>query len=153
MHSYCTTFGKSVMTSIILWACWIYGLNSIGNTIEMCYWYRNCYQWCSILGDIFVYQQSNARAELCAHWARIVACCVWWPTVLWCCWLAVMKGIWPIKIWVLSCWHGYLLERSANSLRIFQLIPLPPHHVWFSKIQNGLSFWYRLTWVVPVIGL
>ena len=43
----------------------------------------------------------------------------------------------------------YLLERSANSLHIVQLMPLPPHHVCFSKIQNGLSFWYRLTWDYP----
>ena len=37
---------------------------------------------------------------------------------------------------------------SANRLHMVQLMPLPPHHVCFSKIQNGLSFWYRLTWVV-----
>ena len=29
-------------------------------------------------------------------------------------------------------------ERSANSLHMVQLMPLPPHHVCFSKIQNGL---------------
>ena len=31
-------------------------------------------------------------------------------------------------------------------------LPLPPHHVCFRKIQNGLSFWYQLTWVVPDKG-
>ena len=49
----------------------------------------------------------------------------------------------------MRCWRGYLLQRSANSLHMVQLMPLPPHHVCFSKIQNGFSFWYRLTWVVP----
>ena len=74
------------------------------------------------------------------------------PFTLWRCWLGVRKSIRPLKIWVMRCWRGYLLERSANSLHIIQLMPLPPHHVCFSKSQNGLSFWYRLTWVVLVKG-
>ena len=44
------------------------------------------------------------------------------------------------------------LEQSANSLHMVQLMPLPPHHVFFSKIHNGFSFWYRLTRVVPDKG-
>ena len=40
------------------------------------------------------------------------------------------------------------LERSANDLHMVQLIPMPPHHLCFSKFQNGLSFWYRSTHVV-----
>ena len=51
----------------------------------------------------------------------------------------------------MSCRRGYLLEQRANSLHMVQLMPLPPHYVFFSKIQNGLS-WYRLTWVVPDKG-
>ena len=51
-----------------------------------------------------------------------------------------------------QCWHGYLLGRSANSLHAVQLMLQLPHHVCISKIQNGLYFWYRLTWVVPDKG-
>ena len=40
------------------------------------------------------------------------------------------------------------LERSANDLHMVQLMPLPPHHLCLSKIQNGLSFWYRPIQVV-----
>ena len=40
------------------------------------------------------------------------------------------------------------LERSANDLHMVRLMPLPPHHLCFSKIQNGLSFWYQPTQVV-----
>ena len=40
------------------------------------------------------------------------------------------------------------LERGAIDLHMVQLVPLPPHHVGFSKIQSGLSFWYRPTQVV-----
>jgi len=29
-------------------------------------------------------------------------------TVLWRCWLGGRKGIWPVKTWVVGCWHGYL---------------------------------------------
>jgi len=71
------------------------------------------------------------------------------PSVLWRCWLGVGKGIRPVKIWLIRCCRGYPLEQSANSLHMVPLMPLPPPHVCFCKIQNGLSFWYRLTWVVP----
>ena len=40
------------------------------------------------------------------------------------------------------------LERSSNDLPMVRLMPLPPHHLCLSKIQNGLSFWYRPTQVV-----
>jgi len=82
------------------------------------------------------------------HWSLFwFSSVVGWPSVLWCCWLGVRKGIWPVKIWLMRCWHGYLLERSANCLRMVQLMPLPPRHVCFSKIQISIS-WYWLTWVV-----
>ena len=37
------------------------------------------------------------------------------------------------------------LEQGANDLHMVQLMPLPLHHLCFSKTQNGLVFWYRLT--------
>ena len=40
------------------------------------------------------------------------------------------------------------LKRGANDLHMVQLMPLPPQFLCFSKIQNCLSFWYRLTLVV-----
>jgi len=30
------------------------------------------------------------------------------PSVLWRCWLGSKKGIWPVKNWVVGCWHGYM---------------------------------------------
>jgi len=39
------------------------------------------------------------------------------------------------------------LKRGAD-LRMAQLMPLPLAVSFFSKIQIGLPFWYRLTWVV-----
>ena len=44
----------------------------------------------------------------------------------------------------MRCWHGYLLEQSANSLHMVQLMPLPLHRVCFSKIQNG-------EWFIPLV--
>jgi len=29
-------------------------------------------------------------------------------SVPWLCWLGSRKGIWPVKNWVVRCWHGYL---------------------------------------------
>jgi len=43
------------------------------------------------------------------------------------------------------------LERVAD-LHMAQLMPLPLTVSCFSKIQIGLPFWYRLTWVVPEKG-
>jgi len=40
------------------------------------------------------------------------------------------------------------LERGANDLHMVQLMPLQPVISCFSKIQNGVSFWYRPTQVV-----
>jgi len=40
------------------------------------------------------------------------------------------------------------LEQCAD-LHMAQLMPLPLTVSCFSKIQIGLLFWYRLTWVVP----
>jgi len=44
------------------------------------------------------------------------------------------------------------LEWGAD-LHMAQLMPLPLTVSCFSKIQIGLPFWYRLTWVVPDKGL
>ena len=40
------------------------------------------------------------------------------------------------------------LKQSTNDLHMVQLMPLPSHHLCFSKIQNGLSFWY---WPIQVV--
>ena len=47
--------------------------------------------------------------------------------------------------------HTSRLERGAD-LHMAQLMPLPLTVCCFSKIQIGLLFWYRLTWVVPEKG-
>jgi len=44
------------------------------------------------------------------------------------------------------------LERGANDLHMVQLMPLPPHHLFCSKIQNGLRLWCWLTQVVMEKG-
>ena len=58
---------------------------------------------------------------------------------------------------VLAWLDVWTLERDTNDLHMVQLMPLPPHHLCFRDIQNGLSFWYRPTRVVvekrPLNGL
>ena len=44
------------------------------------------------------------------------------------------------------------LEQGANDLHMVHLMSLPPHHLCFSRIQNGMFFWYRLIRVVPDKG-
>jgi len=43
-----------------------------------------------------------------------ISFCYWMPSVLWRCWLGSRKGIWPVKNWVVGCWHGYLSGRGAD---------------------------------------
>jgi len=61
------------------------------------------------------------------------------------------KGIRPVK----TEWWGagvvVCLERGAD-LHMAQLMPLPLTVSFFSKIQTGFTFWYRLTWVLPERG-
>ena len=39
----------------------------------------------------------------------LFGCCVrHLPSVLWLCWLGGRKGIRPVKIWVIGCWHSFL---------------------------------------------
>ena len=35
-----------------------------------------------------------------------------------------------------------------NDLHMVQMMPMPPYYLFFSKPQNGLSFWYQPTRVV-----
>ena len=65
------------------------------------------------------------------------------PSVLWRCWLGSRKGIRPVKNWVVGCWHGNLYGARCR------LTYGPACVTFFSEIQIGLPFWYRLTRVVP----
>jgi len=71
--------------------------------------------------------------------------------MLWRCWLGGKKGIRPVK----TEWWGagmvICLERGAD-LHMAQLMPLPLTVSWFSKIQIGFTFLYRLTLVDPDKG-
>ena len=82
-----------------------------------------------------------------AHSALLLTSCAsYLPSVPWHCWLGDRKSIWPVNNLVVC------MEQDANDLHMVQLMPLLLHHLCFSKIQNGSSFWYRLTWVVPDKG-
>jgi len=58
----------------------------------------------------------------------------------------ICKQTLPVVFGVVIC-----LGRGAD-LHTAQLMPLPLTVTCFSKIQTGLPFWYRLTWVVPEKG-
>ena len=71
------------------------------------------------------------------------------PSVLWRCWLGGRKGIRPVKN--MEWWGAGVvicLERGASDLHIwFSWCHCHPIISCFSKIHNGLSFWYRPTQV------
>jgi len=73
------------------------------------------------------------------------------PSVLWHCWLGGMKGIRPVKKWVVGCWRGCL--GWGADLHIAQQMPLPLTISCSSKSRLVLTFlvlpfWYLLTRVV-----
>ena len=47
-----------------------------------------------------------------------------------------------------NCPDSLRNEVYMTCICMAQLMPLPPHHLCFSEIQNGLSSWYRFTRVV-----
>ena len=46
------------------------------------------------------------------------------PSVHWCCWLGGRKGIQPVKIWVVGCWHGCLKRGADFYMAQLMLLPL-----------------------------
>ena len=69
------------------------------------------------------------------------------PSVLWRCWLGSRKGIWPVKNWVVGCWHGYLF--GARCRLAYGPADATATHcllLQYSKIQIGFAF---LVWAHP----
>jgi len=56
------------------------------------------------------------------------------PSLFWHWWLGIKKGMWPIKNWVMRCWHGYLICIWSSWCHCHPTISC------FIKIQIGLSF-------------
>ena len=52
------------------------------------------------------------------------------------------------NIWVMWCWHGYLSGAKCKWPAYDLTDTNATHHLCFSNIQNGLSFWYRLIRIV-----
>jgi len=75
------------------------------------------------------------------------------PSVLWCCWFGDRKGIWPVKNWVVRCWHGYF--SGARCRLAYGPVDANATH-WLLLQQNQdwfyLPFWYHFIRVVPGKG-
>jgi len=70
------------------------------------------------------------------------------PSVLGHCWLGVRKSIRPVKTSdEVLAWSSVWSEMQMI-LHTVQLMPLPPIVSCFIKIQNGFTFWCRLTQAV-----
>ena len=73
----------------------------------------------------------------CTFWSFLLWLLL--PSVLWRCCLGGRKGIWPVKNWVVGCWHGYLSGARCR-LAYGPAMPLPLTVSCFSKIQIGFTF-------------
>ena len=76
------------------------------------------------------------------------------PSVLWRCWLGGRKGIWPVKNWVVGCWHGYLSWLWSEVQTCIWPSWCHCHSLSLDSVKSRLvlPFWYRLTRVVPEKG-
>jgi len=74
----------------------------------------------------------------------------WLPSVLWHFTALVgrQEEHLACKNWVMGTGVVICLECDANDLHTVQLMPLPSIVSCFSKIQNGLPVWCRLTQIV-----
>ena len=74
------------------------------------------------------------------------------PSVLWRCWLGGRKGIRPVKNWVvgLLAWSSVWSEVQT----CIQPGWCHCHSLSLASVRSRLvlTFWYRLTWVVPEKG-
>ena len=95
--------------------------------------------------DTLYFQSDLIIAEVSTSSSSVrflrAGCLSWHPT----------NSVKALKGWLMRCWHGYLLVQSANRLHMVQLMPLPPRHVCFRKIQNGLSFLVQTHLYSPLV--
>jgi len=63
----------------------------------------------------------------------------------WRCWLGGRKCIWPVKNWVVGCWHGYLSGARCR-------LAYGPADATATHYLLVLPFWYWLNRVVPEKG-
>jgi len=52
---------------------------------------------------VFNFEASYEFVRLSDYWHYWLL-----PSVLWCCLLGIRRSMWPVKNWVMRCWHGYL---------------------------------------------
>ena len=116
------------------WWCYCFWIGPLSHFVTICLWIQESKIWLFIAADFF---QLNL---------------VRFPSVLWRCWLGSRKGIRPVKklsggvlawlsVWseVQTCiWPSWCHFHSLSLASV--------------KSRLVLTFWYRLTWVVPEKG-
>jgi len=71
---------------------------------------------------------------------------------LWHCWLGSSPGVWPVKVLLCWCWWFYW-DRYKRTLSRVPVVAATSSIIFCcSKIQNGLTFWYRLSQVILETG-
>jgi len=105
-----------------------------------CYWLANTIIQAVLLTGQFIADVDCLLGFPAVYWIfHVTSVFKELPSVLWHCWLVGMKGIRPVKNWVVGCWHGYL-SGARCKLADAQLMPLPLTVSCSSKIQIGFTF-------------
>jgi len=101
------------------------------------------------LSPILVWVTVTCTTQICAriYIPRWIICSLI-SSVLWRCWLGGMKGIRPVKNWVVGCWRG-CLSGARCRLAYGPADATATHSLASVKSRLVLPFWYRLTRVVP----
>jgi len=100
------------------------------------------------------WKPSKRKWLYCFCWMVIFWNCgsMYVPSVLWRCRLGGRKGIRPVENWVVGCWCRYL--SGAWCTLAYGPADATATHCLLPSVKSRLvlSFWYRLTWVVPEKG-
>ena len=80
------------------------------------------------------------------------------PSMIWHCWLGGRKGIWPVKNWLVGCWHVNVIMTWLSLWSKLRTCIWPSrchcHSPSLASVKSRLvlPFWYRLTWIGPDKG-
>jgi len=101
---------------------------------QFCGWHHVFTQWCVLLHIMHIPKRRQHNGLKYYIDSKQILILLNYKNRLWCCWLGGRKGIWPVKNWLVGCWHGY----PSGARCIFAYGPADATAIsWFSKIQIG----------------
>jgi len=124
--------------SVCVWT--VSGGHSMGGALAFHFGYRFCTDLAGVFAlSAFLSEKSSVYGVSSFAFCSVILSFLYFPSVLWRCWLGSRKGIRPVKKLSGRVLAWLCVERGAD-LHIAQLMPLLLTVSCFSKIQIGCTF-------------